>query len=71
MSWAVPDDPDARALSQGHGPMPTPTLNFLPRTVAVGFGLIVLGWLAALRMRRSLTEARTAKRGIPEAPAPG
>jgi MFS family permease len=32
-------------------------------TVAVGFGLAVMGWLAALRMRRSLTEARTAKRG--------
>jgi MFS family permease len=32
-------------------------------TVAVGFGLAALGWLAALRMRRSLTEARVAKRG--------
>lgn len=40
-------------------------------TVAVGFGLVVLGWLAALRMRRSLTEARVARRGVPESPAPG
>jgi MFS family permease len=32
-------------------------------TVAVGFGLAVLGLLAAVRMRRSLAEARTAKRG--------
>jgi hypothetical protein len=31
--------------------------------VAVGFGLAVLGLLAAVRMRRSLAEARTAKRG--------
>lgn len=40
-------------------------------SVAVGFGLIVLGWLSALRMRRSLTEARVARRGIPDFPAPG
>lgn len=40
-------------------------------TVAAGFGLTVLGWLAALRMRSSLTEARTAKRGVPDLPAPG
>jgi MFS family permease len=39
--------------------------------VAVGFGLSVLGWLAAIRMRHHLTEARIAKRGVPEAPAPG
>ena len=40
-------------------------------TVAVGFVLTVLGWLAAVRMRKALTEARTAKRGLPETPAPG
>jgi predicted MFS family arabinose efflux permease len=34
-------------------------------TVAVGLGLTVLGWVAALRMRRSLSDARTAKRGAP------
>lgn len=34
-------------------------------TVAVGFGLALLGWVAALRMRGSLAEARQAKRGAP------
>jgi MFS family permease len=34
-------------------------------TVAVGLGLTILGWVAALRMRRSLSDARTAKRGAP------
>lgn len=32
-------------------------------TIAVGLGLSILGVLAAMRMRRSLTEARLAKRG--------
>lgn len=36
-------------------------------TVAVGFGLTVLGWLSALGMRRFLTEARNARRGMPGA----
>lgn len=40
-------------------------------TVAVGFVLTILGWLAAARMRKALTEARTAKRGMPETPAAG
>lgn len=31
--------------------------------VAVGLGLSALGWLASVRMRRSLSEARLAKRG--------
>ncbi|MEA1903728.1 MAG: MFS transporter [Actinomycetota bacterium] len=33
-------------------------------SVAVGLVLSVLGWLASIRMRRSLTEARLAKRGV-------
>jgi MFS family permease len=37
-------------------------------TVAIGFGLTLFGWLAALRMRRHLTEARTARRGRPDIP---
>jgi MFS family permease len=40
-------------------------------TVAVGLVLAALGWLGAARMRRSLSAARAAKRGMPEAPAPG
>jgi hypothetical protein len=33
-------------------------------SIAVGVVLSVLGWLAAVRMRRSLAEARLAKRGV-------
>jgi hypothetical protein len=35
-------------------------------SVAVGLVLSVLGWLASLRMRRSLAKAREAKRGTPD-----
>jgi len=35
-------------------------------TVAVGLGLTLLGWVAALRMRSSLALARLAKRGAPD-----
>lgn len=38
--------------------------------VAVGLGLTVAGCLAAMRMRRHLTDARVAKRGLPESPDP-
>jgi MFS family permease len=64
---------DLMAAPEGGGPQGAAAAvrSGFATTVAVGLVLTVLGWLGAARMRRSLSAARAAKRGMPEAPAPG